>query len=349
MRPSPHSRLLYYANRWESLCEEPPDAGPAAPPGDLQLMLLRFDRATVRILKEGSVGKARHAMQRSTFPGLLPLFDSIRRALACHRKSSDTLERYRDMLARVRQADEYIMGARVKDVPVEVLQLMRVWREYCCHRFAWGLTSTEDMSWLQTKLMGLVQGCGHTLTVLDPLAATGWHAYLMGVVGSTVSFQVSDSCPAPVHLQWASSPVLCREALEAVRATPTADVLWLSWPPHEPDDLAFNLLSAFPGRVLVYIGEWPSASTTSVSRGARMFFEAIQSDWVEIARRKGEVNNSTAITTRGQLEEMQVSVHYIRMWFLLSCGVNPERAAFLEQACLAGLSTLTTMVGSFFI
>ncbi|KAF4684886.1 hypothetical protein FOZ60_007163 [Perkinsus olseni] len=291
MRPSAHSRLLYYANRSESLCEEPPDAGPAAQPGDLlQLMLLRFDRATLRILKEASVDKARHAMQRSTFPSLLPLFDSIRRALACHKRSSDTLERYRDMLVGIRQADEYIMRARVNDVPVEVLQLIRVWREYCCHRFAWGLTSTEEMGWLQTKLMRLMQRCGHTLTVLDPLAATGWHAYLMDVVGSTVSFQVSDSCPAPGHLQWASCPVLRREALEAVRATPTADVLWLSWPPHEPDDLAFNLLSAFPGRVLVYIGEWPSASTTSVSLGARMFFEAIQSGWVEIARRKAEVN-----------------------------------------------------------
>ncbi|EER19326.1 bardet-biedl syndrome 4, bbs4, putative [Perkinsus marinus ATCC 50983] len=211
------------------------------------------------------------------------------RALACSRESPDVVKRYEEMLMRLRRAAEYMMSARVNAVPLEVLQLVRVWREYCCHRFAWALISISDIQWLQTQLMERSNKTYHPLTILDPLAGTGWHCYLMRGLGWTSSFEVSDSHPASPSMLWVT-PVCARDALESVRAMPRADVLWLSWPPHEPQPIAFSLLNAFCGCTVIYIGEWPAASTTSVSQGARMFFEALRSDWIEKARRKAEVN-----------------------------------------------------------
>lgn len=270
-------------------CAESSNHAAIADPKDVNLMLMRYDRVTARILNKGTVHEARQAMQRSSFPHFLPLFDSIRRALACSRESPDVVKRYEEMLMRLRRAAEYMMSARVNAVPLEVLQLVRVWREYCCHRFAWALISISDIQWLQTQLMERSNKTYHPLTILDPLAGTGWHCYLMRGLGWTSSFEVSDSHPASPSMLWVT-PVCARDALESVRAMPRADVLWLSWPPHEPQPIAFSLLNAFCGCTVIYIGEWPAASTTSVSQGARMFFEALRSDWIEKARRKAEVN-----------------------------------------------------------
>lgn len=95
--------------------------------------------------------------------------------------------------------------------------------------------------------------------VLDPLAGTGWWAYLLRRFGVKV---VATDLNPPAHGLadniWHPDvdthvPVQPMDAVKAMLISKPSDTLLLSWPPS--GDLAARVLQAFRGDWLVYIGE----------------------------------------------------------------------------------------------
>jgi hypothetical protein len=116
--------------------------------------------------------------------------------------------------------------------------------------------------------------------VIDPLAGSGYWAWLLGQHGTDVA--ASDLWPPDaggnryhrkriVHV-----PVARADAAEAV--VPAGDrTLLLSWPPYD-DPTGANVLAAYPGSRIVYIGEGESGCC-----GGDDMWAALRSGWVEVA------------------------------------------------------------------
>lgn len=139
-------------------------------------------------------------------------------------------------------------------------------------RYAWTITSPETVAFV-------VEHAG--IRVIDPIAGTGYWAFLLGQHGFDVA--ASDLDPPDIakniyHREGVVYvPVAAADGSDAVTVQGDDRTLLLSWPPYdEPAGAA--ILAAYRGDRLIFIGEG-----TGGCCGDDRMWSLIESDWVEVA------------------------------------------------------------------
>ena len=114
--------------------------------------------------------------------------------------------------------------------------------------------------------------------ILDPIAGTGYWAYLLTQGG--VDCLAFDENPPAVERddnEWHPNSatfthVEQADAVDTVKAHGHDRTLFLSWPPNSP--LAHDILTAYPGNRVIYLGENKHGCT-----GDSAFFELLDWEW----------------------------------------------------------------------
>lgn len=139
----------------------------------------------------------------------------------------------------------------------------------CDHvkQYSWTITDPATVAFV-------VEHAGPRL--IDPMAGTGWWAYLLGQSG----MDVVASDVAPCANQWCDTtlyvPVAEVDGAEAV-ANHADRTLLLSWPPYDSPDGA-AIVRAYPGDRVIYIGEGDGGCT-----GDDDLHELLRTEWREVA------------------------------------------------------------------
>lgn len=113
--------------------------------------------------------------------------------------------------------------------------------------------------------------------VIDPLAGTGYWAWLLGQLGTDVvasDLHPPDSAENAYHKAGVVHvPVLQADAVDAVTVHGQGRTLLLSWPPYE-DPIGEHIVRTYPGDRVVYIGENEGGCC-----GSDAMWRAIDEDW----------------------------------------------------------------------
>jgi hypothetical protein len=142
-------------------------------------------------------------------------------------------------------------------------------------RYAWTITAPETVAFVVTHAGP---------KVVDPLAGSGYWAYLLGQAG--VDVIVSDLNPPDVAANhWhqagvAHVHVAGMDAVDAVTAYGSGRTLLLAWPPYDAP-IGADVLNAFPGDRVIYIGEGEGGCC-----GDDDLFELLGCGWVEVANHR---------------------------------------------------------------
>lgn len=153
------------------------------------------------------------------------------------------------------------------------------WYEVFKKRQPW----TNEFSWAITDPLIVNFVAEHcTKRVIDPMAGTGYWAYLLRQMG--IKVLAFDRNPPRVDSEanhWhrnVGTHVEVRQvdAVAAAQHSDTDDTLLLVWPPYD-DPIGFMTLQAFHGNRLIYIGEGAGGCT-----GDDLFHALLESEWEEI-------------------------------------------------------------------
>lgn len=147
-------------------------------------------------------------------------------------------------------------------------------RAACSTKYAWTVTSEESVDFVAEHAGG---------KLIDPLAGTGYWCYLLAQSG--VDCVAYDLNPPKVGLDanhWHSDtgtwfPVMTADAVEAVQVAGADRTLLLAWPPNA-DELAHDVLTAYRGNRVIFIGEGQGGCT-----GDEDFFSVLDKEWTEVA------------------------------------------------------------------
>jgi len=135
-------------------------------------------------------------------------------------------------------------------------------------KYAWTITSPETVEFVVAHAAG---------QVVDPMAGTGYWGYLLQQYGIPAFCYDIDPGGNSWHKGAECFMQVDRmDGAEAANKHPDCTLI-LSWPPHDTPD-GYNVLSAFDGRRVIYIGEGPGGCT-----GDDKLHNALESDWVEVA------------------------------------------------------------------
>lgn len=134
--------------------------------------------------------------------------------------------------------------------------------------YAWTITSPESVAFV-------AEHAGPS--VIDPMAGSGYWAYLLGQLG--IDVQASDIKPG--DSQWHQTgtwvDVASLDAVTAVSGAHPSRVLLLSWPPYD-QAIGASVLAAFRGDRVVYIGEGEGGCC-----GDDAMFSLLEQQWTEVA------------------------------------------------------------------
>lgn len=123
--------------------------------------------------------------------------------------------------------------------------------------------------------------------ILDPIAGTGYWAYLLEQMGVRVgAYDTIPPTPSSEENRWhrfasVFRTVLRADAVDVVAAMSAVDssfTLFLSWPPYDTP-LAHDTLRAYRGDRLIYIGEGAGGCT-----GDDGFHQLLEKEWDEVDR-----------------------------------------------------------------
>lgn len=138
-------------------------------------------------------------------------------------------------------------------------------------RYAWTITSPETVAFVAEHSRG---------RIIDPMAGSGYWAYLLGQVGVDV-LSFDETPPTTAVNNWhrpgvEHAPVGLMDA--ATSAGMHSDrTLLLAWPPYDTST-GHETLIAYTGARVIYIGEgWGGCC------GDDDMFAAFERDWVEVA------------------------------------------------------------------
>lgn len=143
--------------------------------------------------------------------------------------------------------------------------------EYCS-AYSWTVTAPDTVAFVAEHL-----GQG----VIDPMAGSGYWAYLLGQLGKDVV--ATDLAPAgegSANEYHKNGSWLTVDQFDGVRSVGRLGVgrsLLLSWPPYD-EPVGANILAAFAGDRLVYIGELDGGCC-----GNSDLFAALERDWDMVA------------------------------------------------------------------
>jgi hypothetical protein len=141
-----------------------------------------------------------------------------------------------------------------------------VQRDKLTARYAWTITDPPTVEFVAAH-------AGRA--VLDPLAGSGYWAWLLGQLG--IDVHASDLVPPSTGQHyWHQSehvPVWGADAVEATAEYGADRTLLLSWPPTGP--LAGQILAAYTGPTVIYIGEFGNLGTSADHE----FFQTLMGRW----------------------------------------------------------------------
>ncbi|GIF08710.1 hypothetical protein [Actinoplanes siamensis] len=137
--------------------------------------------------------------------------------------------------------------------------------------YAWTVTDPATVAFV-------AQHCGPR--VVDPLAGSGYWAYLLGQHGIDVAASDLQPGESQWHRHGVHVPVVEEEGAAAVRDAGRDRTLLLSWPPYDTP-IGAHLIQAYQGDRIVYIGEkaWGCC-------GDEDMWTALESGWTEAAEHK---------------------------------------------------------------
>lgn len=152
---------------------------------------------------------------------------------------------------------------------------LRVDREGLTSRYSWTVTDPATVDFV-------IEHAGNL--VVDPMAGSGWWAYLLTQAGVTV--MASDVTPPNGtrdnvwHRGDSHVPVGRSDAADAVSLAPVGATLLLSWPPYDGDP-GYRALKAYRGNRVIYAGEgWGGCC------GDDDMFELLRDEWDEVAEHR---------------------------------------------------------------
>jgi hypothetical protein len=138
--------------------------------------------------------------------------------------------------------------------------------------FSWTVTAPDSVAFVAEHLRG---------TAVDPLAGSGYWAYLMAQCG--VDVIAADAAPPTFnqdHNRWhyhgQHITVHKANAFDTVCEAHPQRSLLLSWPPYDAP-IGVEVLRAFRGDRVVYIGEGEGGCC-----GDDVMFELLAAEWVEV-------------------------------------------------------------------
>jgi len=145
-------------------------------------------------------------------------------------------------------------------------------------RYAWTITDPDTVAFV-------VEHCGPR--VIDPLAGTGYWAWLLSQHGIDVAasdINPPDSTDNTWHRdRQVFAPVAQADAVDAVTVLGDDRTLLLSWPPYDAS-IGRDVLDAFQGSRVVYIGEGSGGCCGDEAMWSAL--EGDWSDWSEVADHK---------------------------------------------------------------
>jgi hypothetical protein len=138
--------------------------------------------------------------------------------------------------------------------------------------YSWTVTDPDSIAFVARYAEG---------GLVDPMAGTGWWAAVLGRVG--VDVVCYDVAP-PEENDWHKGMALhvpvevVEHGAEAVALHPDRTLL-LSWPPYN-EPVGNDILHAYPGSRVIYIGEGPYGCC-----GDKLMHERLERDWKEVDER----------------------------------------------------------------
>lgn len=139
-------------------------------------------------------------------------------------------------------------------------------------RYSWTITDPTTVAFV-------AQHAGPK--AVDPMAGSGWWALLLGEAG--VDTLASDLHPAGSEGNHWHKRADCWVPIGVSDGATTAAehganrTLLLSWPPYD-DSAGADILAAYPGERVIYIGEGPGGCC-----GTDSMFDLFETGWVEVA------------------------------------------------------------------
>lgn len=163
---------------------------------------------------------------------------------------------------------EYRLDRSVADSMAHAPNRQLMVRKYC-----WTIPDPDTVAFVTEQARG---------GLVDPIAGTGYWAYLLGQAGiSVVCYDLNPG--AALHTNgWHGDDlyvgVCAKDCAEAVALHPDR-TLFLSWPPHG-QDVGARILLAYKGNRVIYVGEGRGGGT-----GDDEMHEILDQDWTEAASR----------------------------------------------------------------
>jgi hypothetical protein len=145
----------------------------------------------------------------------------------------------------------------------------RLVRKYC-----WSIPDPDTVAFVAKHAQG---------GLVDPIAGTGYWAYLLAQVGVDVVCYDLNPGTALLTNGWHGEDlyagICAKDCTEAVALHPER-TLFLSWPPHG-QDVGARILMAYKGKRVIYIGDGHGGAT-----GDDQMHLILETDWTEVDSRQ---------------------------------------------------------------
>lgn len=143
-------------------------------------------------------------------------------------------------------------------------------RQLLARKYCWTIPDPDTVAFVAKHAHG---------GLVDPIAGTGYWAYLLAQVGVDVVCYDLNPGTALVTNGWHDedlhAPVSAKDCADAVASHPDRTLL-LSWPPHGMN-VGARVLVAYRGARVIYIGDGPGGAT-----GDDVMHRILDSEWTEV-------------------------------------------------------------------
>lgn len=147
-------------------------------------------------------------------------------------------------------------------------------RQLLVRRYCWTVPDPDTVQFVADHADG---------GLLDPIAGTGYWAYLLTQLGvDVVCYDLNpgtDLLTNGWHGDDLYVPIVAKDCAEAAALHP-GRTLFLSWPPHD-QDVGARILLAYNGNRLIYVGDGRGGGT-----GDDQMHQILETQWTEIDSRQ---------------------------------------------------------------
>lgn len=147
-------------------------------------------------------------------------------------------------------------------------------RQLLVRKYCWTIPDPDTVAFVAGHAEG---------GLVDPMAGTGYWAYLLAQLGvDVVCYDLNPGAPLVAngwHGEDLYADIHTKEAAEAAALHP-GRTLFLSWPPHG-QDVGARVLSAFTGQRVIYVGDRRGGAT-----GDDAMHSLLETQWRELDARQ---------------------------------------------------------------